>query len=80
MGTVEKRDRHKKSRYVSPKKKLEREIKDCMHCRFFWGITTDVPTEHVVNYPRKRNRSFHQNVLVALIIKEMAIVFLVCVS
>ena len=37
MGTVEKRDRHKKSRYVSPEKKLEREIKDCMHCRFFWG-------------------------------------------
>ena len=24
MGTVEKRDRHKKSRYVSPEKKLER--------------------------------------------------------
>lgn len=39
-----------------------------------------MPTEHVVNYPRKRNRSFHQNVLVALIIKEMAIVFLVLSS
>ena len=80
MGTVEKRDRHKKSRYVSPEKKLEGELKDCMNCRFFGDITTDVPTEHVVNYQRKRNRSFHQNVLVALIIKEMAIVFLVCVS
>lgn len=30
MGTVEKRDRHKKQRYVSQEKKLERELKDCM--------------------------------------------------
>ena len=37
MGTVEKRDRHKKQRYVSPEKKLERELKNCMHCKFFWG-------------------------------------------
>lgn len=37
MGTVEKRDKHKKRRYVSPEEKLERELKDCMHCRFFWG-------------------------------------------
>lgn len=37
MGTVEKRDRHKKQRYVSQEKKLERELKDCMHCKFFWG-------------------------------------------
>lgn len=37
MGTVEKRDKHKKRRFVSPEEKLERELKDCMHCRFFWG-------------------------------------------
>lgn len=36
-GTVEKRDKHKKRRFVSPEEKLERELKDCMHCRFFWG-------------------------------------------
>lgn len=37
VGTVEKRDKHKKRRFVSPEEKLERELKDCMHCRFFWG-------------------------------------------
>ncbi|MCB6630386.1 hypothetical protein [Coprococcus eutactus] len=37
MGTVEKRDKHKKRRFVSPEEKLERELKNCMHCRFFWG-------------------------------------------
>ena len=37
MGTVEKRDKHKKRGFVSPEEKLERELKDCMHCRFFWG-------------------------------------------
>ena len=37
MGTVEKRDKHKKRRFVSPEEKLERDLKDCMHCRFFWG-------------------------------------------
>ena len=37
MGTVEKRNKHKKRRFVSPEEKLERELKDCMHCRFFWG-------------------------------------------
>ena len=37
MGTVEKRDKHKKRRFVSPEEKLERELKDCMYCRFFWG-------------------------------------------
>ena len=37
MGTGEKRDKHKKRRFVSPEEKLERELKDCMHCRFFWG-------------------------------------------
>lgn len=30
MGTVEKRDKHKKRRFVSPEEKLERELKDCM--------------------------------------------------
>lgn len=25
------------SMVVSPEEKLERELKDCMHCRFFWG-------------------------------------------
>ena len=30
MGTVEKRDKHKKRRYVSPEEKLERELKDCI--------------------------------------------------
>ena len=34
---VEKRDKHKKRRFVSLEEKLERELKDCMHCRFFWG-------------------------------------------
>ncbi len=37
MGTVEKRNKHKKRRFVSSEEKLERELKDCMHCRFFWG-------------------------------------------
>ena len=37
MGTVEKRDRNKKQRHESPEKKFERELKDCMHCKFFWG-------------------------------------------
>ena len=30
MGTVEKRDKHKKRRFVSPEEKLERELKDCI--------------------------------------------------
>ena len=37
MGTVEKRNKHKKRRFVFSEEKLERELKDCMHCRFFWG-------------------------------------------
>ncbi len=80
MGTVEKRDKHKKRRFVSPEEKLERELKDCMHCRFFWDITTDVPMEHVVNHLRKKNRNFRQNVSDVHIIKGMVIVFLVCES
>ena len=31
MGTVEKRDKHKKRRFVSPEEKLERELKDCIY-------------------------------------------------
>ena len=30
MGTVEKRDKHKKRRFISPEEKLERELKDCI--------------------------------------------------
>ena len=74
MGTVEKRDKHKKRRFVSPEEKLERELKDCMHC------TTDVPMEHVVNHLRKKNRNFRWNVSDVHIIKGMVIVFLVCES
>lgn len=37
MGTVEKRNKHKKRRFVSSEEKLERELKDCMHFGFFWG-------------------------------------------
>ena len=75
MGTVEKRDKHKKRRFVSPEEKLERELKDCTG-----DITTDVPMEHVVNHLRKKNRSFQRNVSVVRIIGGMVIVFLVCES
>lgn len=36
MGTVEKRDKHKKRRFVSPEEKLERELKDCIYNRSHW--------------------------------------------
>lgn len=80
MGTVEKRDKHKKRRFVSPEEKLERELKDCMHCRFFWGHNNRCANEHVVNHLRKKNRNFRQNVSDVHIIKGMVIVFLVCES
>ena len=80
MGTVEKRDKHKKRRFVSPEEKLERELKDCMIVDSSGDITTDVPMEHVVNHLRKKNRSFQRNVSVVRIIGGMVIVFLVCES
>ena len=67
MGTVEKRDKHKKRRFVC--------IVDSSG-----DITTDVPMEHVVNHLRKKNRNFRRNVSDVHIIKGMVIVFLVCES
>ena len=37
MGTFEKKDSHKKRTPMSAEDKLERDLKDCMHCKFFWG-------------------------------------------
>lgn len=37
MGTFEKKDSHKKRTPMSAEDKLERDLKDCMHCKFFRG-------------------------------------------
>ena len=74
MGTVEKRDKHKKRRFVSPEEKIVCIVDSS------GDITTDVPMEHVVNHLRKKNRNFRQNVSDVHIIKGMVIVFLVCES
>ena len=34
MGTVEKRNKHKKRRFVSSEEKLERELKDCILAKY----------------------------------------------
>lgn len=80
MGTVEKRDKHKKRRFVSPEEKLERELKDCMHCRFFWGHNNRCANGTCCKPSKKKNRNFRQNVSDVHIIKGMVIVFLVCES
>lgn len=80
MGTVEKRDKHKKRRFVSPEEKLERELKDCMHCRFFWGHNNRCANGTCCKPSQKKNRSFQRNVSVVRIIGGMVIVFLVCES
>lgn len=41
MGTVEKRDKHKKRRFVSPEEKLERELKDCMRKYYELGYEVE---------------------------------------
>ncbi|MEQ2483051.1 hypothetical protein AAAT49_04535 [Agathobacter rectalis] len=80
MGTVEKRDKHKKRRFVSPEEKLERELKDCMHCRFFWGHNNRCANGTCCKPSKKKNRNFRRNVSDVHIIKGMVIVFLVCES
>lgn len=37
MGRFEKKDRYKKCMPMSAEEKLERNLKDCMHCKLFWG-------------------------------------------
>lgn len=80
MGTVEKRNKHKKRRFVSSEEKLERELKDCMHCRFFWGHNNRCANGTCCKSSKKKNRNFRRNVSDVHIIKGMVIVFLVCES
>lgn len=80
MGTVEKRDKHKKRRFVSPEEKLERELKDCMHCRFFWGHNNRCANGTCCKPSKKKEQKLQRNVSDVHIIKGMVIVFLVCES
>lgn len=81
MGTVEKRDKHKKRRFVSPEEKLERELKDCMHCRFFWGHNNRCANGTCCKPSKKKEQKLPtENVSDVHIIKGMVIVFLVCES
>lgn len=37
MGTVQKKSVRRYKHRLSAEEKLEKDIKDCMHCKFFWG-------------------------------------------
>ncbi len=37
MGTVQKKSVRRYKHKLSDKERLEKDIKDCMHCKFFWG-------------------------------------------
>lgn len=37
MGVVQKKLSRQYKHKVSAEEKLDRDLKDCMHCKFFWG-------------------------------------------
>ena len=73
MGIVEKRDKHKNSRYVSPEKKLEGELKDCMHCKFFWGHNNRCANGICVKPTKKREISIPAFLLRGCVRNEAAL-------
>ena len=58
MGTVEKRNKRKKRRFVSSEEKLERELKDCMYCRFFWGHSNRCANGTCCKPSKKKEQQF----------------------
>ena len=80
MGTVEKRNKHKKRRFVSSEEKLERELKDCMHCRFFWGHNNRCANGTCCKSSKKKEQKLPTECVGCPYIKGMVIAFLVCES
>lgn len=52
METVQKKFSKPHKRKLSKEEKIDKDLKDCMRCRYFWVMTTDVLVTNVI---RKRN-------------------------
>lgn len=37
MGTVQKKSAKPRRKPLTKEQKLDRELRDCMHCKYFWG-------------------------------------------
>lgn len=53
MGTVAKHNKKTKRKAISSEIKLERDLKDCMRCRYFYGNNNQCIMKHCVKEEKK---------------------------